>query len=101
MGCPDPRKYYVEQCYALKNCLHCPDCLAFALKYLRESVPKDADEKLAKKKQNIALKFIISTIASGSLPCSGALPAEDLKSYLNGLLKGEEKLPVTHYEFSK
>ena len=32
----DARKHFVEECYALTNCLHCPDCLAFALKFFKE-----------------------------------------------------------------
>ena len=93
-GIVDPRKYYVEECYAMTNCLHCPDCLAFALKFFKEIKSKEKARE-----RNLVVKFILSTIASENLPCEKALPANDLKSYINQLLEGQGELPICHYEF--
>lgn len=91
----DPRKYYTQECYALTNCMHCPDCLGFALKYFKESqVEKDLT-----KKRSLVVKFILSTVSSENLPCEKALSSADLKLYINQLLEGEGELPIGHYEF--
>ncbi|MEW6189318.1 MAG: hypothetical protein AB1466_04295 [Actinomycetota bacterium] len=96
----DPRKYYNEECYALQNCMHCADCIAFALRYLREAeLAPDKREEAATRKRRTVIKFILSTIASENLPCEKALPLVDLKTYVNKLLQGEEELPICHYDF--
>ena len=90
----DARKHFVEECYALTNCLHCPDCLAFALKFFKEVKSMEKG-----KERNIVVKFILSSIASENLPCEKALSANELKSYINELLEGQQELPICHYEF--
>ncbi len=88
--------YYNRKCYASLNCLHCPDCLAFATKYYHESI----DEKQREKRRNLIIKFITSTISSENFTCKNALSSKELLRYINLLLKGEAKLPICHYEFS-
>lgn len=93
----DIRLYYIEECYGLRNCLHCPDCLAFALKYQKQmgSTMKEKDQVYA-----LVLKFAVSTIASENLPCEYAQRQDNLREYLKQLFKGEAELPICHYEFT-
>lgn len=96
----EPRKYYNEKCYALKNCLHCPDCLAFALRYFRE-LPKEREEsKKGLDARSLVTKFLLMTISAESLPCADALTSKELKSYIGLLFEEKEELPICHYEFS-
>lgn len=98
----DPRKYYNQECYAMRGCLHCADCLAFALKYLNEVESGRGEAETpptAGSRKRLVTKFIISTISSENLPCEKALSAESLKEYIKGLLEGEGEIPICHYEF--
>jgi len=97
----DPRTYYIEDCYALRGCMHCPDCLAFALKFynLAQLPPHKRGEDTERKKRAIVIKFLISSIASENLPCKDALSSENLKDYIDKLLSGKAKLPNCHYDF--
>lgn len=96
------RIYYIENCYALRGCLHCPDCLAFALKYHRlAELLEEKDQKAADRSRTLATKFILSTITSENLPCEHALSSADLKNYINSLMEGESQLPHCHYEFHR
>ncbi len=101
MQVEDVRKYYNQECYALKNCLHCPDCLAFALGYYKTVMDgiDDEDTKRNQEVKALVVKFILSVVSSGNLPCGNALSAGNLKVYLSNLLEGKEKLPICHYEF--
>lgn len=97
----DPRTFFLENCYALRGCLHCPDCLAFALKFYRlAQLPADQrpDDEL-KRKRNLVLKFMLATIAAENLPCEYAITSENLRNYINELLNEEAKLPNCHHEF--
>jgi hypothetical protein len=97
----EPRTYYNQKCYAIKNCMHCPDCLAFALKYYRE-VPDDpaTNKRSSMNKKNLVTKFLLMTISSESLSCTNALSSRELKDYINRLLEQNDELPICHYEFS-
>ncbi len=97
----DPRVFYVEDCYALRGCLHCPDCLAFAVKFykLAELPPSNKTGDPLKRKRTLAIKFILSTIASENLPCDYALSSANLKNYIDKVLNGDAGLPNCHYEF--
>ncbi len=97
----DPRQYFVEDCYALRGCLHCPDCLAFALKFYRlaQSAAGETKDTQRTKTRTLVVKFIISSIASENLPCEYALTAENLKHYIDGIFSGKADLPMCHYEF--
>lgn len=94
----DARRYYNEECYALDNCLHCPDCLAFALRFFKEtSGPEDGKGG----RRQVVAKFILSTVAAGSLPCPKALDAQALQPYVEELLSGAAELPICHYELGR
>lgn len=96
MNVEDPRKYYNEECYALTNCMHCPDCLAFAHKYF-----KDIEQDSKVRQRGLVVKFILATISAENLPCRKALTAENLRKYISDLLEGKQELPICHYEFDK
>lgn len=97
----DPRQYFIEDCYALRGCLHCPDCLAFALKFykLAQSSTSEGKDTERTKARILVIKFIVSSIASENLPCEYALSAENLKSYIDRIFNGTADLPMCHYEF--
>jgi hypothetical protein len=94
----DPREYYIEECYALQGCLHCPDCLAFALRYYQGVKEKQTSN--GKKRREVVVKFLMSSIAAETLPCQKALRLADLKQYVNDLLDGKAKLPICHYDLA-
>lgn len=96
----EPRLYYNQKCYAIKNCLHCPDCLAFALKYFSEAPKKTKSNRKGPTKKDLATKFLLMTISAESLPCEDALPSKDLKEYINLLFEEKEELPICHYDFA-
>lgn len=101
MAVKDARQYYNQECYALKKCLHCADCLAFALRYYKIVISNLEETNLDKRREEVktlVIKFILSVISAANLPCSDALSASDLKVYINELLEGKEKLPICHYE---
>jgi len=97
----DPRVYYVENCYALRGCFHCPDCLAFALKFYKQSqlIRKEKNDKQAMRDRTLVVKFILSTVASENLPCEYALSSANLRDYINKIMDERAKLPNCHYEF--
>jgi hypothetical protein len=97
----DPRQFYMENCYALRGCLHCPDCIAFALKfynYAKSSNKQQADDERMLSRA-LTIKFILSTIASENLPCEYALSSVNLRDYINLLMDNKAQLPHSHYEF--
>lgn len=97
----DPRVYYVEDCYALRGCFHCPDCLAFALKFYKQSqlIQDNKDDMQAKRDRTLVIKFILSTVASENLPCEFSLSSDNLRDYINKIFDGTSQLPNCHYEF--
>ena len=84
-------KHYNE-CFAEKNrCLHCGDCVAFALIY-----SEILNLRLPPRGQPYAVgpgyawnfvKFLGSTISREYLPCDRALPYERVKSFAWALLR--------------
>lgn len=81
--------------------MHCPDCLAFALKYYREvSEEPTMDKRGPMNKKSLVTKFLLMTISSESLSCNNALSSRELKDYINQLLEGNDELPICHYEFA-
>ena len=96
----DPKQFYTENCYALRGCLHCPDCIAFALKFYKSArSPKSEHGDDHMPGRALTIKFILSTIASESLPCEYALSSANLRNYINQLMDEEAQLPHCHYEF--
>ncbi len=97
----DPRVYYVEDCYALRGCFHCPDCLAFALKFYKQSqlIQDNKDDMQAKRDRTLVIKFILSTVASENLPFEFSLSSDNLRDYINKIFDGTSQLPNCHYEF--
>lgn len=93
----DIRRFYIEDCYGLRSCLHCPDCLALALKYLNEIRGEEPGNDDV---YNLMLKFAVSTVASENLPCEYAKPHDELREYLRRLFRGKAELPICHYEFT-
>lgn len=94
----DPKKHYNEECYGLRGCLHCQDCLAFAVLYVRD--PAYSDDKPREVRRKLALKFLVNAISAEALPCDRALRSVDLKEYLKALLAGGGSLPICHYELA-
>ncbi len=96
----DARRYYNEECYAQDNCMHCQDCLAFALLHWQQ-LGDSLSEKTLSRERSRVVKFLAGTITSGSLPCPRALPRGDLRPYIDRLLSGDGELPICHYELAR
>ena len=62
----DPRVYYVENCYALRGCFHCPDCLAFALKFYKQSQLIQEEKMTARQRE--AAPLLLNLFCQLSLP---------------------------------
>ncbi len=90
----DVRLYFNQECYGLKNCLHCQNIIAFALNFLdirKNEKNKSKDIKKFK-------KFIIETICRENFFCENALPFKEINNYLDKLISNKEKLPIIDYE---
>ncbi len=94
----DPRAYFNQECYALRGCLHCGDCLAFALRYFRSTPTEEQGKGRPASKRTVVVKFINSVVASENLSCEKALRAQDLREYVSKLLDGQAELPACHYD---
>ena len=93
MGEKNPVEYYNLECYGKRQCLHCGDCIAWSIRYLKMS--QESEEK----KKALIIKFLTSTICQENLPCPYALSLGELKSYIDKLTAGKVEAPISHYEF--
>jgi hypothetical protein len=104
---------HYNECFVQRNrCLHCNDCIAFALIYSEalnvKLPPRGVPYMVAPGHAWNFVKFLGSTISREYLPCDRALPYEQVRSFAWSLLR----LPMearqhiravifTHTEFSQ
>ena len=83
---------YYGECFAKRDrCLHCNDCIAFALIYSETLAlrlpPKGVPYVVKPGHAWNFVKFLCSTISREYLPCDRALPYEQIKSFAWSLLR--------------
>ncbi len=91
----DVRLYYNQECYGLRNCLHCQNIIAFGIR----SIKSRNNKKLNSRELSRIKKFIYQSVSRENFFCENALSMQDIREYLDKLITDQENLPIIDYDF--